>query len=60
MCNRATGYCDGSCQEAREYWAEEERQQESIKECPYKKECIWITVNTKTDKCTTCGKITKY
>lgn len=60
MCNKETGYCDGSCNEAKEYWREIEEQEESSKDCPYKKECTWIALNVKTDKCTNCGKITIY
>ena len=25
MCNKAIGYCDGSCDEAIEYWEEQDR-----------------------------------
>lgn len=60
MCNKSIGYCDGSCNEAKEHFAEEERLSESLKVCPHRKECIWITLDVKTDRCTTCGLITKY
>jgi hypothetical protein len=58
MCN--TPWCDGSCEEC---VAEKKRQQDyedSIAQCPYRKECKWVTVDIKNDRCTTCGKTFRY
>jgi hypothetical protein len=41
MCN--TPWCFGDCEEV-------------SAECPYRKECNWVTTDVKNDRCTTCGK----
>lgn len=58
MCS--TPYCDGSCEECSEEEKYKENILESTKECPYRKECNWETLDIKTDVCKTCGKITSY
>lgn len=58
MCS--TKWCYGDCDEcvAEEKYREE--MEESLKECPYRKECSWVNVHVKQDKCTNCGKIFNY
>lgn len=55
-----TPYCDGSCDECEYQKKRDLENEESIKGCPYRKECKWETLDVKTDKCTSCGLITNY
>lgn len=58
MCN--TPWCFGDCEEceAEEKFKKEIEEQNA--ECPYRKECKWITIDVKNDKCVTCGKVYTY
>lgn len=58
MCN--TPWCFGDCEdcEADRKWKEE--REEANTECPYRKECKWVKLDVKNDKCKTCGKIQSY
>lgn len=38
MCNKAIGYCDGSCDEALKYWEEQERLSELAKQIKQEEE----------------------
>jgi hypothetical protein len=58
MCS--TPWCYGECDECKAEEAENERLQDSIAECPHRKECNWVTVNVKADRCTTCGQTFTY
>jgi hypothetical protein len=58
MCR--TPWCFGDCEECEYDKKYEQAYEESMTECPYRKECTWITLDVKTDKCTNCGKITNY
>ncbi len=55
-----TPYCDGSCEDCERQKIVDEENQESIRECPYRKECNWETLDVKTDICITCGLVTNY
>lgn len=58
MCS--TPWCFGECDECIRQAKSDKEWEEANKECPYRKECVWVTLDVKTDKCTTCGLITKY
>jgi len=52
-----TPYCWGDCDEC---IAEKKAYEESIAECPYRKECHWVVVHTKQDRCTHCNETFDY
>lgn len=58
MCS--TPWCDGSCEDCLAEEKYKEDFEERNKECPYRKECNWETLDVKTDVCKTCGRLTKY
>jgi hypothetical protein len=58
MCN--TYWCDGDCSECLEDARRIAQYEEDNAKCPFAKDCNIITVDVKTDKCTTCGKIISY
>jgi len=53
-------WCFGDRDECKINEELEKEFEEANKECPYRKECKWVTINVKNDKCTTCGKIYTY
>ena len=55
MCS--TSWCYGECL-ADAKW--EKEQEELNAECPYRKECNWVVVDTKNDRCTKCGDTFVY
>jgi len=55
MCH--TNWCFGDCDECLLDKKLEEEYQESITECPYKKQCHFETISVNSDKCKTCGKV---
>lgn len=54
MCS--TPWCYGDCEDCIREQKREKEYKESNEVCPYRKECKWVTVDVKNDKCTTCGK----
>ncbi len=34
--------------------------EEANAQCPHRKECNWVTVHVKQDKCTNCGEVFNY
>lgn len=58
MCS--TKWCFGDCDECIADQKYEEEFLENNKECPERKECNWVAVGTKLDKCTTCGDTYTY
>lgn len=58
MCR--TPYCFGDCEECIAEDKYQKELEESITDCPYRKECNWVTVSIKSDKCTTCGQVYTY
>ena len=58
MCS--TPWCAGECEDCQYEKRYNEEQEEARAECPHRKECNWVVVDVKTDKCTTCGKTTNY
>lgn len=53
-----TPYCYGDCDECLDDKRREEEQYDE--ECPRSKKCNVVTINIKTDKCTTCGQVFNY
>jgi len=58
MCS--TPWCFGDCEECEADKKLEQEYKEANAQCPHRKECKWITVDVKNDRCTTCGKIYTY
>jgi hypothetical protein len=58
MCS--TPWCFGDCEECETEKRLEQEYEESIAECPHRKECNWVAIDIKNDSCKTCGKIYTY
>ena len=55
-----TPYCYGDYPECKSQDEYEAKCEEADKECPHRPECDWEKVDTKTDRCRTCGKVFNY
>jgi hypothetical protein len=58
MCS--TPWCWGECDDCIRQAKLDKEWEEEHTDCPHRKECTWVTLNVKTDKCTTCGLVTNY
>ena len=58
MCS--TPWCYGDCKECKADEKHEQEQKEMNAECPFRKECNWVTTSVNSDRCTTCGKTFIY
>ena len=58
MCS--TSWCYGDCDECLADAKWEKEQEELNAECSYRKECNWVVVDTKNDRCTKCGDTFVY
>ncbi len=58
MCR--TPWCFGDCDECEADKKYQDDFEEQTAECPHRKECDWVTVNVKADRCKTCGKTFNY
>lgn len=58
MCS--THWCFGDCEQCIAEKEFERKLEEDNVECPHRKECNWVVVHVKQDKCTTCRKTFNY
>ena len=58
MCS--TPYCWGDCDECIADKQRADREEWENASCPHNPRCNIVTIDVKTDKCTTCGEIIRY
>jgi hypothetical protein len=58
MCT--THWCFGDCDECEAEKKLKQEYEEANAQCPYRKECNWVTTDVKNDRCTTCGQTYTY
>lgn len=58
MCH--TKWCYGECDECLADKKREKDHEEASALCPHRKECLFVTVSIKEDRCRTCGRVVNY